>query len=79
MKHGERNVQIPGLDYARSALWRVFSGTRRSAQNQTGGVAKEDLVKDGWTDLSRRIRSKIMALPEEDRGNPLKIEGLHGA
>ncbi|MGB2482675.1 MAG: flavin-containing monooxygenase, partial [Pseudomonadales bacterium] len=26
--------------------------------NQTGGMAKEDLVKDGWTDLSRRIRER---------------------
>ncbi|HVM54037.1 MAG TPA: NAD(P)/FAD-dependent oxidoreductase [Acidimicrobiales bacterium] len=33
--------------------------------NQTG-LAEEDLVMDGWTDLSRRIRSKIMALPPED-------------
>ena len=31
--------------------------------NQTGGLADEDLVQDGWTDLARRIRSKIMALP----------------
>lgn len=33
--------------------------------NQTGGNAKEDLVQDGWTDLSRRIREKIMGLPKE--------------
>jgi cyclohexanone monooxygenase len=33
--------------------------------NQTGGMTDEDLVMDGWTDLSRRIRSKIMALPAE--------------
>lgn len=33
--------------------------------NQTGGDAKEDLVQDGWTDLSRRIREKIMGLPRE--------------
>jgi cyclohexanone monooxygenase len=31
--------------------------------NQSGGWAEEDLVQDGWTDLSRRIRSKIMTLP----------------
>jgi cyclohexanone monooxygenase len=35
--------------------------------NQSGGTAEEDLVQDGWTDLSRRIRSKIMQLPPEDR------------
>jgi cyclohexanone monooxygenase len=40
--------------------------------NQAGGAAEEDLVKDGWTDLSRRIRSKIMELPPEDR-TPLKM------
>ena len=34
--------------------------------NQAGGMAEEDLVMDGWTDLARRIRSKIMALPPED-------------
>ncbi len=33
--------------------------------NQAGGSAEEDLVQDGWTDLSRRIRSKIMNLPRE--------------
>jgi cation diffusion facilitator CzcD-associated flavoprotein CzcO len=42
-------------------------------QNQTGGMAEVDLVQDGWTDLSRRIRAKIMELPEEDRRNPLKM------
>ncbi len=35
--------------------------------NQAGGNATEDLVQDGWTDLSRRIRSKIMDLPREQR------------
>ncbi len=35
--------------------------------NQAGGNATEDLVQDGWTDLSRRIRSKIMQLPREQQ------------
>jgi cyclohexanone monooxygenase len=35
--------------------------------NQAGGIAVEDLVMDGWTDISRRIRSKIAALPAEGR------------
>jgi cation diffusion facilitator CzcD-associated flavoprotein CzcO len=35
--------------------------------NQAGGAATEDLVQDGWTDLSRRIRSKISTLPPADR------------
>ena len=33
--------------------------------NQGGGTAEEDLVMDGWTDLSRRIRAKISQLPRE--------------
>jgi len=36
-------------------------------QNQAGGGAEEDLVMDGWTDLSRRIRAKIVDLPAEKR------------
>ena len=33
--------------------------------NQAGGAADEDLVQDGWTDLARRIREKIMQLPPD--------------
>jgi len=33
--------------------------------NQTGAMAEEDLVMDGWTDLARRVRSRIMSLPRE--------------
>ena len=40
--------------------------------NQAGGSAEVDLVQDGWTDLSRRIRDKIMQLPPEDRV-PMKM------
>jgi len=40
--------------------------------NQSGLMAEEDLVKDGWTDLSRRIRGKIMQLAPEDR-TPTKM------
>jgi cation diffusion facilitator CzcD-associated flavoprotein CzcO len=39
-------------------------------QNQAGGGDAEDLVMDGWTDLSRRIRGKIMQLPPQDRTPP---------
>jgi cation diffusion facilitator CzcD-associated flavoprotein CzcO len=35
--------------------------------NQAGGIADEDLVMDGWTDLSRRIWARISALPLEGR------------
>jgi cyclohexanone monooxygenase len=31
---------------------------------QTGGFAEDDLVKDGWTDISQRIRDRILADPE---------------
>jgi cation diffusion facilitator CzcD-associated flavoprotein CzcO len=40
--------------------------------NQAGGAADEDLVMDGWTDLSRRVRERIFALPPEDR-TPAKM------
>ncbi|GAA3719414.1 NAD(P)/FAD-dependent oxidoreductase [Nonomuraea antimicrobica] len=31
--------------------------------NQSGGRAEEDLVMDGWTDLARRYRTRINAVP----------------
>jgi cyclohexanone monooxygenase len=34
--------------------------------NQTGLVAEDDLVMDGWTDLARRIRERIMSLPPDE-------------
>lgn len=40
--------------------------------NQAGGHADEDLVQDGWTDLSRRIRERIAALPPDKR-SPLEM------
>ena len=36
-------------------------------ENQAGGNAAEDLVQDGWTDLARRIRERILELPPERR------------
>ena len=33
--------------------------------NQAGGGATEDWVQDGWTDLARRIRAKVMQLPRD--------------
>ena len=33
--------------------------------NQAGGLAREDWVQDGWTDIARRIRSKLMTLPRD--------------
>jgi len=40
--------------------------------NQGMGTAEIDLVQDGWTELSRRIRAKIAQLPPEDRV-PMKM------
>ena len=37
---------------------------------------EEDLVQDGWTDLSRRIRAKIMDLPREQRTPPNMLAAL---
>ncbi len=44
--------------------------------NQTGSLATEDLVMDGWTDLSRRIRSKIMQLKPEDMTQAKMMEAF---
>jgi cation diffusion facilitator CzcD-associated flavoprotein CzcO len=43
--------------------------------NQTGAPADVDLVQDGWTDLAHRVRSRILALPEEER----TLEGMLAA
>ena len=32
---------------------------------QTGGFADEDLVQDGWTDISQRIRDRVVAMLSE--------------
>jgi cation diffusion facilitator CzcD-associated flavoprotein CzcO len=34
--------------------------------NQAGGFADEDLVMDGWTEIARRIRERIMKLPPDE-------------
>jgi cation diffusion facilitator CzcD-associated flavoprotein CzcO len=47
--------------------------------NQTGGMAEVDLVMDGWTDLSRRIRSRIALLPPEDRTPAKMLESFEDA
>jgi cation diffusion facilitator CzcD-associated flavoprotein CzcO len=39
------------------------------AGNQTGALAEEDLVMDGWTDLARRVVGRIRQLPP-DQLNP---------
>ena len=42
---------------------------------QTGGFAEEDLVMDGWTDITLRIRAKLLSSPNPD----LSPEGLQQA
>ena len=37
-----------------------------TATQSAMAIPEEDLVQDGWTDLARRIRDKIMSLPPED-------------
>jgi cyclohexanone monooxygenase len=34
--------------------------------NQTGTLVEDDLVQDGWTDIARRIRAKVLSLPPGD-------------
>lgn len=34
--------------------------------NQTGELPDEDLVMDGWTDIARRLRARIAAIPQEE-------------
>ncbi len=44
---------------------------------QTGGFADEDLVMDGWTDISQRIRDKVLAHPENGFGPEAMLAAYH--
>lgn len=44
--------------------------------NQTGGIAADDLVQDGWTEIARRVRSRIMALPAGERTPQKMLEAF---
>jgi cation diffusion facilitator CzcD-associated flavoprotein CzcO len=44
---------------------------------QTGGFADEDLVKDGWTDISQRIRDKVFATPDQDFSPESLVKAYH--
>ena len=46
------------------------------AANQTGGAAQEDLVMDGWTDIARRVRAKVTAIPPQDRTPATMLEAF---
>ena len=34
---------------------------------QSGGMAEKDLVQDGWTDITRRIREKVMVIAAREK------------
>lgn len=38
---------------------------------QTGGFADEDLVKDGWTDISQRIRDRVVDMLDDEPGDDI--------
>ncbi len=44
---------------------------------QTGGLADEDLVMDGWTDLAQRIRDRALADPEQDFSPESLLRAYH--
>ena len=44
---------------------------------QTGGFADEDLVKDGWTDISQRIRDKLFSAEEPDFSPEGMVRAYH--
>ncbi len=44
---------------------------------QTGGFADEDLVMDGWTDISQRIRDKVLADPAQDFSPEAMVRAYH--
>ena len=48
-------------------------------ENQAGGSAQVDLVQDGWTDLSRRIREQIVKLPPQERTVPKMLAAYEDA
>ncbi len=53
----EREVQRPGWQQEWLENFTLL---------QTGGFAEKDLVHDGWTDIARRIRDKVLASPDQD-------------
>ncbi|WP_394933877.1 flavin-containing monooxygenase [uncultured Ilumatobacter sp.] len=44
---------------------------------QTGGFTDEDLVMDGWTDISQRIRDKLLSSPEPDLSPEGMLQAYH--
>ena len=54
------------------------AGSRTSPPTRPATVADEDLVQDGWTDLSRRMRAHHVAAarPDHARGDDGGVRGL---
>ncbi|MEM7327038.1 MAG: NAD(P)/FAD-dependent oxidoreductase, partial [Actinomycetota bacterium] len=44
---------------------------------QTGGFTDEDLVMDGWTDISQRIRDRVFATPNQDFSPESMLRAYH--
>ena len=44
---------------------------------QTGGFTDEDLVMDGWTDISQRIRDKLLSSPEPNLSPEGMLQAYH--
>jgi cation diffusion facilitator CzcD-associated flavoprotein CzcO len=47
--------------------------------NQAGGAAEEDLVQDGWTDIARRFRARVAALPPGNQDPAAVLAALEDA
>ncbi|PZG11513.1 flavin-containing monooxygenase [Nonomuraea aridisoli] len=47
--------------------------------NQAGGLADEDLVMDGWTDIARRFRSRIRAIPPAELSQETMLAAFEDA
>ncbi|HEU0043169.1 NAD(P)/FAD-dependent oxidoreductase [Sphingomonas sp.] len=52
---------------------------RNFTDNQAGGTAREDLVQDGWTDIARRIRAKLVGLPREQLTQAALLDALEAS
>ncbi|TDD46613.1 NAD(P)/FAD-dependent oxidoreductase [Nonomuraea terrae] len=47
--------------------------------NQAGGLADEDLVMDGWTDIARRFRSRIRGIPRAELSQETMLAAFEDA
>ncbi len=48
-------------------------------ENQGRGIPTEDLVHDGWTEIPRRIREKLFAMPREEWGPQAMLAAFENA